>query len=196
VILAGLFIMPQLEMGGRARAYYDSLFLRLRSLFSPVDTLQSESLEWRKVEIEYAITNIVKHPLVGMGLGSDYRPRITWMDGYRDTRDWNSMSYIHNGYLFMLVDMGLLGLVPFLWFFYRFLARAFARWRSVRVPRDRAVAIGFTLGVVAILLSAMVSPRFFEWPGILVLATITGITEAIFQLDEQVVIATSEDARQ
>jgi len=38
------------------------------------DTLQESSLQWRNAENAYVIPQILSHPTLGMGLGSNYRP--------------------------------------------------------------------------------------------------------------------------
>ena len=181
--------------GGRAGAYYDSLLARFRSLLSPAETFGSRSLEWRRIEIDFALQNVVRHPVLGIGLGQDYRPRIDWMDYYRQGRIWSNMSYIHNGYLYILVDMGLLGLLPFLWLLLRFLVRGFGSWKKPDDPQSRGLVLGFTLGGLAIMLSAIVSPRFLEWPGIVVLAMLMGLTESILRFEKEDVPAPLEGAR-
>jgi len=179
-----IIVMPPLiNSGGRPAAYYDSIRLRFSSLFTPTDTYKSESLEWRKLENRYAWRSFVRHPILGIGLGQNYRPRIYPMDYDSRGRKRELMSYIHNGYLDLLVDMGLIGFLPFLWFLLRVLTRGFSAWKKLDDPQDKGLVLGFTLSGMAIMLSAMLTPRFSDWAGILVIAVTMGLIEAIIQIE-------------
>jgi O-antigen ligase len=182
IVLAALLIPPLLIRGGRPRSYVESVFVRFSSLFFAEETFSSNSLEWRKVENEYAQRSIVQNPFLGIGLGVNYRPQIPWMD---TQPEWDSPSYIHNGYLWILIDMGILGFVPFMWFYIRFLVRGFSKWRKIRDPLEKSAVIGFTLSGIAISLSAMAEPAFMEWHSIVVIATVMGLTEAIIKRNEK-----------
>jgi O-antigen ligase len=191
-----VILIPSLAgTGGRIGAYYESLRSRFVSLVSPAETYGSRSLEWRRIEIDFALQSAARNPVLGIGLGQDYRPRIDWMDYYRQGRIWSHMSYMHNGYLYILVDMGLIGLLPFLWLLLRFLAKGFASWKKRGDLPERGLVLGFTLGGLAIMLSAIMSPRFLEWPGIVVLAVLMGLTESISRLEKQEAPAPAEGAR-
>lgn len=182
IILAVLFILPFMSAGGKSKAYFDSISERFNSMFSIKKTYMSSSIEWRKIENEYAWKSISQNPLFGIGLSNKYRPQINWMD-YR--KDWDATSYIHNGYLWILVDMGLLGFLPLMWFFVRFLVRGFLNWRKIKDSMEKSAVLGCTLSVVALFLSIIVSPRLMECSSIVVIATITGLSETIIQRNKK-----------
>jgi O-antigen ligase len=138
---------------------------------------KSDSLEWRRVENKYALQQIVKHPFLGIGLGKDYRPQIF---GSYDT----STGYIHNGYLGILLDVGLIGLLPLLWFFVRFVIRGFRNWDKIKDTYMNLLLTGFTLSVLGVLLINMVSPVFRQWFSIVVFPTIIGLSEVIIRINE------------
>lgn len=59
------------------------------------------SLGWRKLENEYAKQKIYSNPLLGIGLGGEYRP------GYIDPNAFQERThYIHNGYLYLMLKLG------------------------------------------------------------------------------------------
>ena len=182
VILAGLLILPLMNFSGKAAAYIDSISDRFSSLFSVKKTYSGDSLGWRKIENDYAWRSVVQHPFVGIGLTNNYRPRIS---GMNSNPSWNASSYIHNGYLWILVDMGLLGFVPLMWFFIGFIIRGFSNWRKIRDPGERSILIGCTLSMMALSLCILVSPRFMEWYSIVVIATIMGVGETIIKHNEK-----------
>lgn len=114
-----LVILPLTTLSTTFRVYSDSMIERFSSLIYINKTMASDSLEWRKIENQHAWRSIVKHPFFGIGLWNYYRPSV----GEYDT-DWTRI-FIHNGYFFMLVDMGLSGFLPFMYFYACFLARGF-----------------------------------------------------------------------
>jgi O-antigen ligase len=176
-----LIIIPIITLSKTARVYSDSIVARFSSLFTVKQTFASGSLEWRKIENQYALRSIVKHPFLGIGLSNTYRPPLPGMD--MET-GWDTKRFVHNGYLFVLVDMGILGFLPLVWFYILFLSRGFSNWRKIRNPVDKSAVIGFTISGIALALSILVEPRFMQWHGIVVISTIIGINEAIIHLNE------------
>jgi O-antigen ligase len=146
------------------------------------DTLAKDaSTQWRVFETRYAIQSIVQHPLLGIGLGNFYRPAIEndplW---YPDKPNYGLRWYIHNSYLWVWIDMGLLGIIPFIWVFAIFLVRGFRRWRNIEDPKLRSIALGFTLACLGMVISNLVAPRFVEDWSLSIFAVILGINELIF----------------
>jgi len=138
---------------------------------------RSATLEWRRIENEYAFMQIRKYPLFGIGLANDYRPHIFGMG------DW-ATRYIHNGYLWIILKMGLIGFLPFLWFYLRFLLRGFSSWKKIEDAILRSAVTGFMLSGIGILLVVIVNPMFMEWKAIVMIATMIGLTEAIIRINE------------
>lgn len=77
-------------------------------LFSVAQEVQSgSSVEWRYLENKYAIDNLVKSPIVGVGMGGFAHPK------FHPMMDDDLLRYVHNGYLYLAVKVGVLGfLVP------------------------------------------------------------------------------------
>jgi O-antigen ligase len=174
-----LVILPLMRLSKTARTYSDSIVERFSSIFAVKETFSSSSLEWRKIENKYAWQSIVKHPFFGIGLWNYYRPYV----GEYET-DWTKI-FIHNGYFFVLVNMGLIGFLPLMWFYVSFLARGFSNWRKINHPIEKSVVIGYTIGGIALSLSILVEPRVMENHGIVVIATIIGLSEAIIRRNEK-----------
>ena len=64
------------------------------------------SFDWRRLENEAAFKVIAAHPLMGVGMGGEYKKVKTFVG------EWNNeYNFIHNGYMFYPLKMGLHGLL-------------------------------------------------------------------------------------
>jgi O-antigen ligase len=120
----------------RMKDIFDALYLRGASLFTGDEVKYSSSWQWRVLENGYARASIKQHPLLGVGPGNDYRPRIRLSDALT--------GYMHNAYFFILVDLGIVGFIPFVWFSAAFLMRGYRLWRTLEDRVFRAIVLGFT----------------------------------------------------
>jgi O-antigen ligase len=64
---------------------------------------------WRKLENEAADAQIIRSPLVGIGLGGEYRG---WISEIRNFKEHTR--YVHNGYVFIAVKLGVPALLAML----------------------------------------------------------------------------------
>ncbi|MDP2006728.1 MAG: O-antigen ligase family protein [Rubrivivax sp.] len=83
---------------------------------------------WRRLENEASAARIRQSPLVGIGLGGEYRP---WLSEIRSFSEHTR--YVHNGYVFIAVKLGIPALVVLLWLTLAPWWRAFRRRRQVAV---------------------------------------------------------------
>lgn len=82
---------------------------------------------WRRLENEAAAAHIARSPLVGIGLGGEFRPWLSEMRIFSEhTR------YVHNGYVFVAVKLGIPALGVLLWLTLRPWWRAFRQRHAVR----------------------------------------------------------------
>jgi len=176
VILMSVLSFTFISIGGRPRENLASISDRFTSLFTGERILYSDTLEWRKIEYEYALRNIVKYPLFGIGLAKNYRPYVF---GAEDWYYW----YIHNGFLWIILKIGLIGFLPFIWFYIRFLIRGFSNWKIIEDVVLKSAVTGFLLSGVGILLIAIIEPLFMQWYAIVMIATMFGLTEAIIRIN-------------
>jgi len=177
-----LIVLPLTRLSKTFRDYSGSIVERFSSIFTVKETFASSSLEWRKLENQYAWRSIVKHPIFGIGLYNRYRPPVP---GQEDRKDWDVRYFIHNGYLWILINMGLLGFLPFMCFYISFLARGFSNWRKIRDPIEKSAVIGYTISGIALSLSILVEPRIMQDYGIVVIATIIGLNEVIIKRNDK-----------
>jgi O-antigen ligase len=147
-------------------------------------TFQGEdsSVDWRRIENEYAFSAIASNPLIGLGMCARYRPYDSRVDvGGPDATDFDFQRHIHNGHLLILLQSGLLGYFSFMWLSLAFLMRGFRCWRSVANGRMRGVVLGFALVYLAILVAAVANSTFMHWSWTPVIGIIIGINEVILR---------------
>jgi len=141
-------------------------------------TLQEDSLQDRGLEMEYALPQIVTHPLLGLGFGARYRPwdpRLDWKAA--GGSGYDGRAYIHNGHLWILLKSGFLGYLCLVWLSLVFLLRGFRNWWSVFDPQMRSVVLGFSLTYLAVLIGAVVNPMLMQWFWTPIIGIMMGISE-------------------
>jgi len=184
VILALIVTSVFFVFGGKPKEFIVSVSDRAVSLFAGKKIFKSSSLEWRKIENEYAMQHISKNPFFGIGLGNNYRPENIWQDG--------TAFYIHNGYLWIMLNMGLTGLLIYLWLYFCFLIDAFKYWKKIKDDFLKSAIIGFMLSGIGILFTSFVNPMFMKWYSIVVIATMMGLSEAIIKINKKEIVALNE----
>lgn len=83
---------------------------------------------WRRLENEASAARIAQSPLVGIGLGGEYRG---WLAEIRTFSEHTR--YVHNGYVFIAVKLGIPALLVLLWLTLLPWWRAFRQRQQVRV---------------------------------------------------------------
>jgi len=159
----------------RLLAYPQALMDRFAHLFTTNIMSDDETLLWRIKETRFAWEQISQSPILGIGLRTPYRAEFFKGD--------ELLSYIHNGYLWLWLKTGLLGLTAFLWFLLAFLWRGVQEWRQVKHEFMRSATLGFTLVVLAMLFSNFVAPVFVEGFNLAFFAAAIGIVESTFALE-------------
>jgi O-antigen ligase len=181
-VVALLFALPGSPLAPWGEAALDRLF-----------SLEGDRLErdmsaiLRQAEIEYAKSQVLKHPLFGVGIGNVYRPWIRRFDYRPDVYSYTSRGltwYCHNAYMWIWVKMGTPGLLFFLWLCLKFVYRGFRQWKQVPEPKWRAVVLGFTLAFIGQAVSNMVAPNFIQNWVLVVYPMMMGINELVFKWNE------------
>jgi O-antigen ligase len=190
--LAAIILLLVLsDPGSRATRLVGASIDRLSTLAN-IGTFQGQdgSLTYRMIEDGYALTAIAAHPIIGMGMGFTFRPldfRLDWIAGgvLYDYR-----THIHNGYLWILLQSGLLGFLSFMWLSLVFLYRGFKYWRSIASDHMRGIVLGFTLLYLAVLIAAVTNSTFMQWAWTPVIGIIMGTNEIVlvkFRQEEVVI---------
>jgi O-antigen ligase len=150
----------------------------------------SDTLRSRSVENEFAFKKIMKYPILGIGLGTRYKPVKRLLLGASPSDPQSIVtSYflggimLHNSFLNIPLRFGLVGFIAFLWISAVFLVRGFRNWRKIKDPFFRAVCIGYTVSYVGTLITSNVDPFLTEWRGVIGIAIMWGTNEAIYRLE-------------
>jgi O-antigen ligase len=182
--IAGVMILSVLmtvQPAQFARAI-QPLTSRLASLGQ--DPLREGSLQWRVIETNYALEQIVRHPVFGIGLGKPYRPPMITESGTNTYTGWAS-TYIENGYLYILVTMGLVGLLPFLWLCGVYLFRVFRHQHEIQDDGLRAIYIGFGLAFLGMMACNITTPTFVIGSRSIFFPVSMAINEIILRLERE-----------
>lgn len=158
-------------------AYPGALLERFVHLTTTDPLSPDETILWRVKETRFALEHLLRHPLLGIGLKTEYRPPFFEGDSLQ--------AYIHNGYLWLWLKTGLAGLLSFLWFFAAFLVRGFRHWKTIRDDFLRPVSLGCTLIIVAMLLSNFVAPLLVSTFTLVFFGVGMGIVEATRAVEQE-----------
>ncbi len=129
----------------------------------------ADTLNWRLREVKYAVPLVRESPVLGIGLSVPYRPPFYVTDPL--TR------YIHNSYLWLWLKTGLVGLVAFLWFSFRFVTRSLRLWQGTSDALMQALVLGTGLAYLSDMLANLVAPSFVQDWGSLVYPLLLGAVE-------------------
>jgi O-antigen ligase len=111
------------------------------------------SFGWRKLENQTAVQRIIQSPLVGIGLGGEYR---NWIYEVRNFTEHTR--YVHNSYYFIALKVGLPALSLLLVLIARRWWLAFRRRHEFR-RNGNAVAVAAVASVVALLGLSVTQPE-------------------------------------
>jgi O-antigen ligase len=112
-------------------------------------------------------------------MGARYRPYDLRLDLPGSTGDFRK--FIHNGFLRILLDSGLLGFLFFLWLSFAFLIRGWRYWRRIPDKQLKGIVIGFPLAYLVVLIAAVANSTFVQWNWTPVLGMMMGINEVVFR---------------
>jgi len=182
VVAAALLIPILNEYFPRVDTVVEALHLRAGSLFSGDELVYDDSTQWRLKENELALAKFREHPILGIGPHGIYR--APWSE--RDTRsNYHLCRYVHNDYLLLLLDTGLAGFLPFLWFSIAHLLRGLALWRTIKDPILKSLVIGFTASFIGVLVTSMAMPRLTGSYYTPLIAVMLGVNAVAIKLAQQ-----------
>lgn len=158
----------------------DATIRRATTLFDPETYDRGDrdisTLEIRAVELEYALPQILPPRFLGIGLGSPYRPCLP-MDSDSSCQ---LPKYIHNGPVAILLRLGLVGFLAYLWICVVSLKQGFGNWHRAVTIGDQILILGCSLALTMTILSSLLEPHFLlrTWipPVVVMLAAIMART--------------------
>jgi hypothetical protein len=172
-------VLVLILLGSQAQKLIDGSVIRMSTLVNP-NTVNEGSLRDRYVENEYAYPQIIAHPLIGLGLGADYRKWDRRID-FTPISTWDRFAYIHDGHLWMMLKTGLLGYFFYILTLILFLKRGFQAWLQNPSPYYKGIVFSFTITVIGLLPATIVNPIFSTPYWTSVLGVMLGINEVIFR---------------
>ncbi|MFN8483689.1 MAG: O-antigen ligase family protein [Anaerolineae bacterium] len=186
VVMLGAVCIAGLSLGGiEAQAnnipFIGTLASRAVSVLSPADTLATDSLSWRLYETQTAVQSISEHPFVGVGLGGAYRHVTLFQDVGMGSADLTR--FIHNAYLYIIVKMGFLGLVTFLWFYFAFLIWGWHDSQALRDGQAQTIAIAVVCAGVGLLQWSLTTPHFFSTESTVIVGVMVGTVAATLAME-------------
>lgn len=150
----------------------DGVIRRITSVFDEGST--NSSLGWRITENYYAMIKIAQSPWLGWGMGAEYKPRLVDMRAFSE-----QTHYIHNGYFYVLLKTGIIGLTLYLAFYFYILTKCF-RERMFQTE-DSAPRIALTVTMIAILLLNVTQPELMNATTVMIIAALTPVVFAASQ---------------
>lgn len=163
--------------------FLDATLSRAVSLFDSKTYKRGDrdinTMEMRAIEVEHALPHILPPKIFGIGVGSPYRPCLP-MDSEVNCQ---LPKYIHNGPVAILVRLGLVGFLAYLWICITTLGYGFGRWRRASTTGDQIIVLGCTLTLTMVILCSLVDAYFLlpNWipPIVVMLAAIMARTSEV-----------------
>ncbi len=173
LISAILILLPESGAAIFLRAVGDRLFSVANSdLYRNPHT---STLLWRSFEYKYGLPQVWSHPIMGLGLGANYRPLLMDIDGY-----WaDGRHFVHNSHLWIAIKTGLVGLFFYLWFLLGFVWHGLRSWRSIPDATFRGMVLGSALSILAVIIGANAHAITMSLYWIPVLTFVMGTSEVI-----------------
>lgn len=178
VVAIPALIVASLQVDSRIANLVTASAQRLVTVVAQDFTADS-TFQWRYPEYEYAAAKVLEQPLLGVGMGSYYRP----LDTRLDSEHFDGRRYLHNGHLYVLVKAGLVGYLCLVWVSVLFVGRGLRLWPSIADPVQQAVVLGMVMAYISVLVSAIAVPAFMEFFWAPVLGMMMGTNEVIYRLN-------------
>jgi O-antigen ligase len=136
----------------------------------------------RLYEMQSAIGHIGNHPILGLGVGMEYRDIMPFEYAQTDVRENpdDAVHYMHDTYLYFWMKYGLLGALAAVWVIGHFLSRT---WALARQAGDQAALfVGILAAFAALAVSNLVSPSFLDSPAA---PTLVGLMAGLVEVGHQ-----------
>jgi len=138
------------------------------------------SAKSRLTTARVALEIINDHPVLGVGVNNyDSYIREYW----HIDDPFTKIAVVHNNYLLILAEIGLLGFAAFIWLLAAVLVRTLKAMKS-RVKFLREVAVGLFVSVVCFLLASLADGYKSSLTLMYLFWTVAAITEALIHLDK------------
>ena len=164
---------------------------RASTIFTPEETLDTGSLEWRQFELEESLRSISENPWLGVSLGNAYRDTTLlqgevlgwWTDGNLAAGEISRFTrYVHSSYVAIPVKMGIPSIIVFMWFCIAFIFYGGRLYRRLPVGLEKGLVLAIVTGFVGLMEWAIFMTHFFRTESTVVVGTMVGIVGTIHVL--------------
>jgi O-antigen ligase len=174
-----LLVMPDSKAGKLVGA----TIARVGTVISPESYEEgstTSTIRWRDFEYRYGFQKIQENPVIGLGLGAEYRPLVYGIDyEYFDGR-----GYTHNAHLWLAVKTGLVGFLFFMWLMVLAIVRGFDRWRKVKDGHLSSIVLGISLAFAGFIIASFLHPIYMTLYWSPLLGMMFGVNEVIYRIEE------------
>jgi O-antigen ligase len=174
-------------------ALVTGLLERVGSIFTPNATMESASIQWRLFENGEAIRSISENPLLGVGLGNSYRGLTTLQGESLGWRTGGSLAadsitrftrFIHNGYLYIAVKLGIPAFICFLWFCMAFSIIGWILFRRLAKGQYKGMVLAILAGFIGLLLWSIYHQHFMMTESTAIIGLVAGLQVSIYQISK------------
>jgi O-antigen ligase len=151
---------------------------RFTSIFDPESYGEGTSAGARWMEIQAAWGSIVEHPWLGIGVGGTYRYEEDW-DDYGKTHYLRPVAYIHNAYVLLLTNAGVIGLATCMAMFTTFFVRARNIYHRLDNLQDKSIVMAGMGAIASVLLASIMQPSLWYPPAVPCIGIVFGLVEAV-----------------
>jgi O-antigen ligase len=144
---------------------------KLSQFTDPVYQAGSLTVQVRLAETEYALAAIRDHPMLGIGLGNTYYT-TTLHQMLAAQPQW-----IHNGYLWVAMKVGLPGLAALLAFVGRAIFLGFSGWAHAKTEGMRALMLSCAIALLTLVASSVAEPVLMDVVGASTIAVLAGVID-------------------
>jgi O-antigen ligase len=155
IVVFALYIEIALAMPSN-NPLFESIH-NIQKRYESIFTAKEEpTIMTRQMEKEAAMQKALRHPFLGNGLGTQitYFRYDRWFGG----QTWLTTRYIHNSYLYLFLNMGLLGLVSFLWFCAYLISYGMRLYKILKDEMDKALTLGITCAFMSLMVASLAAP--------------------------------------
>jgi O-antigen ligase len=144
-----------------------------------------DTLQPRILENKLAIEKILNHPIMGIGLGNSYYATgEVWGRGKDSFKADGATRYIHNGWLYIPLKMGIPTLIMFIWLCYIFFRSSLANLSYTPIFRQIAFRVGFSAAFFGFLVQSLVANRFISSKHMTVIGLLLGLIAILTKSSE------------
>ena len=166
---------------------------RFATIFTPSETLETNSLEWREFEFQQGFAAVRESPWLGVSLGNSYRQVTTlqgevlgwWTDGSLERGTVSRFTrFIHSSYLAIAVKMGIPGFVAFMWFCFAFIWESGRLLRKMPDSLNKGIVLAIVTAFIGLMQWSVFHTHFMRTESTIAIGIMTGIVASIHHLNE------------